>query len=104
MDNVYCYGTEKNLTSCRFDGWGIHDCERTEAAGIRCHERLPPTTPRPPTTTPRPKTPIEDTHPVLEVRVAGGRVPNEGQTDRQRISAPSIHIFAGLRYLDTYEE
>ena len=34
MDNMYCYGTEKSLSDCRFDGWGKHDCERTEAAGM----------------------------------------------------------------------
>jgi len=36
MDNVYCYGTEKHVTDCRFDGWAVHDCQRTEAAGVRC--------------------------------------------------------------------
>ena len=34
MDNLYCYGTEKNLTESHFDGWGVHDCESTETAGL----------------------------------------------------------------------
>ena len=37
----------------RFDGWGINDCERTEAAGVQCKEKPPPSTTPPPTTTPR---------------------------------------------------
>ena len=37
----------------RFEGWGVHDCERTEAAGVQCKEKPPPTTPKPPPTTPR---------------------------------------------------
>lgn len=56
----------------------MHDCERTEAAGVRCHPRLPPTTPAPPTTTPAPKAPIADTHRTMEVRLAGGRNNQEG--------------------------
>ena len=41
------------LFSYRFDGWGTHDCERTEAAGVICKPKPPTTTPPPPTTTPR---------------------------------------------------
>ena len=37
----------------RFDGWSIHDCERTESAGVQCKDKPPPTTPTPPPTTPR---------------------------------------------------
>lgn len=36
MDNLYCVGGEKNLTECRFDGWGVSDCEESEAAGVVC--------------------------------------------------------------------
>lgn len=36
MDNLYCSGREKNLTDCHFDGWGNHDCEHTEIAGVVC--------------------------------------------------------------------
>lgn len=36
MDNIYCDGTEDEISSCRFDGWGKNDCSSTEAAGVIC--------------------------------------------------------------------
>lgn len=36
MDNLYCDGTEKMLSECRFDGWGNSDCAESEAAGVVC--------------------------------------------------------------------
>ena len=36
MDNLYCTGEEKNLSSCRFDGWGANDCTSSESAGVVC--------------------------------------------------------------------
>lgn len=38
MDNVYCAGSEQEITSCRFDGWGTNDCDITETAGVICAE------------------------------------------------------------------
>jgi lysyl oxidase-like protein 2/3/4 len=53
MDNLYCTGEEKNLSGCRFDGWGANDCTSSEAAGVVC---LSPeiTATEEPTTTPKP--------------------------------------------------
>ena len=75
---MYCYGTEARIADCRSDPWGVHDCESTEAAGVRCRENPPPTTAPPPTTTPRPKTPIRRTHQHFDVRITGGRMRGEG--------------------------
>lgn len=36
MDNLYCDGSEEEITKCRFDGWGQSDCDATEAAGVIC--------------------------------------------------------------------
>lgn len=41
MDNVECTGKEPELIGCRFDGWGLSDCEENEAAGVVC--KAPPT-------------------------------------------------------------
>ena len=30
MDNVYCTGKEEVLSSCRFNGWGRHNCGHHE--------------------------------------------------------------------------
>ena len=80
MDNIYCYGTEERLEDCRFEGWGVHDCDRTEAAGVRCKPR-PPSTTTTTTTTPPPKVPILSVAERLEVRLAGGRTEREGRLE-----------------------
>ena len=68
----------------RFDGWGTHDCERTEAAGVQCKPKPPPTTPPPTTTTPRPKIEIHKSHGhSMKVRLAGGRDAFEGRVEVQ---------------------
>lgn len=36
MDNMLCDGTETKLKHCRFDDWGRHDCNTSEAAGVVC--------------------------------------------------------------------
>ncbi|XP_076372395.1 lysyl oxidase homolog 2-like [Tachypleus tridentatus] len=43
MDNLYCSGYERRLQDCPFDGWKVHDCKDTEAAGVVCHEGDIPT-------------------------------------------------------------
>ena len=80
MDNIYCYGTEARLEDCRFEGWGVHDCDRTEAAGVRCKAR-PPSTTTTTTTTPPPKVPILSVAERLDVRLAGGRTEREGRLE-----------------------
>ena len=64
----------------RFDGWGVHDCDRSEAAGVRCKRPPPPSTTTS-TTTPRPRVPIRQSTGSVEVRLAGGRVEDEGRVE-----------------------
>ncbi|KAH7641290.1 lysyl oxidase-like protein [Dermatophagoides farinae] len=40
MDNVMCDGRESSISSCRFNGWNIHDCKTDEAAGVICRVRF----------------------------------------------------------------
>jgi len=80
MDNLYCYGTEKRLDRCRFDGWGAHDCERTEAAGVVCTPH-PPSTTTTTTTTPKPKIPMVKVASDMDIRLAGGRTEKEGRIE-----------------------
>ena len=50
MDGVDCGGSETKLSSCRFNGWGINDCQHYEDVAIICKytpPTLPPTTNRP---------------------------------------------------------
>lgn len=42
LDNVRCQGTERSLSQCRNDGWGISNCEHSEDVGVICD--APPTT------------------------------------------------------------
>ncbi|XP_060086246.1 deleted in malignant brain tumors 1 protein-like [Ylistrum balloti] len=37
MDDVECIGTEKNLAQCVFGGFGVHDCDHSEDAGVICN-------------------------------------------------------------------
>ena len=36
MDDVTCTGQENRLEECQFRGWGNHDCNHSEDAGVRC--------------------------------------------------------------------
>ena len=36
MDELQCSGTESSLGDCQFDGYGQHDCDHTEDAGVIC--------------------------------------------------------------------
>ena len=36
LDNVNCNGNEANLTQCRNNGFGVHDCVPMEDAGVFC--------------------------------------------------------------------
>ncbi|KAJ8031269.1 Deleted in malignant brain tumors 1 protein [Holothuria leucospilota] len=36
LDNVSCTGSESNIGLCESSGWGIHNCEHHEDAGVRC--------------------------------------------------------------------
>ena len=77
-DRVIFYLNSTGLL--RFEGWGVHDCDRTEAAGVRCQPRPAPATTT--TTTPAPpKLPMVEAATSLEVRLAGGRTPSEGRLE-----------------------
>ncbi len=36
LDEVSCFGTERNLRSCSHEGWGIENCGHSEDAGVEC--------------------------------------------------------------------
>ena len=38
MDNVACDGTERELRYCSHNGWGVHNCNHGDDAGVICSE------------------------------------------------------------------
>ncbi|XP_029352823.1 deleted in malignant brain tumors 1 protein-like isoform X2 [Echeneis naucrates] len=40
MDDVECTGTEKSLADCPHRGFGEHDCDHNEDAGVECSETI----------------------------------------------------------------
>lgn len=36
MDDLRCGGSESDLASCTFSGWGVHNCSHSEDVGVEC--------------------------------------------------------------------
>lgn len=36
LDNVHCSGSESGIHLCSHEGWGVHNCQHYEDAGVRC--------------------------------------------------------------------
>lgn len=105
MDNLYCAGGESNLTDCRFDGWGLNDCQDSEAAGVVCKSgpvsRLgvvattsaTTTTPRPttaaPATTPKVATALSTT--AYDLHTLSGRKVQSDMAARLRIKVIDLN-------------
>ncbi|XP_043790473.1 lysyl oxidase homolog 3A-like isoform X2 [Apis laboriosa] len=87
MDNVYCDGSEDELSKCRFDGWGASDCEGGEAAGVICardqqQEAEDGARERSKARRKPEKRRIKDIHQQgVAIRLAGGRVHSEGRVE-----------------------
>ena len=36
LDNVWCVGNESRIRDCKHNGWGRHNCDYRETAGVQC--------------------------------------------------------------------
>ncbi|EOA99642.1 Deleted in malignant brain tumors 1 protein, partial [Anas platyrhynchos] len=60
LDDVECTGTEANFSHCILNGWGLHNCNHEEDAGVVCSGTNP-----------------------LQLRVTDGRSPCAGRVEVQ---------------------
>ena len=37
MDDINCVGSETSILACQYRGWGRHNCDHDEDAGVRCY-------------------------------------------------------------------
>ena len=47
MDDVECNGSERRLDECHHSGWGVHNCDVDEEAGVACDVKRDQTTTKP---------------------------------------------------------
>ena len=40
LDDLICNGTEPSLFDCNHDGIGVHDCDHSEDASVRCQGNI----------------------------------------------------------------
>lgn len=38
LDDVRCSGSETRIEQCAHGGWGVHNCDHSEVAGVKCCE------------------------------------------------------------------
>ncbi|XP_077507111.1 lysyl oxidase homolog 2-like isoform X1 [Amblyomma americanum] len=81
MDNLYCTGEELHIAECPFDGWGVHDCGRDEAAGVECFLPPPPTTTDTPSAVRAKKKIRGRSRGSVKLRLVGGRTRTEGRVE-----------------------
>ncbi|GBM85241.1 Lysyl oxidase 3A [Araneus ventricosus] len=88
MDNMFCTGREFRLDRCRFDGWGVHDCNHAEAAGVVCDgQRARAIAQGTPEISPNAIPAAEKTvirlvtEKDLAIRLVGGRTTTEGRVE-----------------------
>ncbi|KAG1690282.1 Lysyl oxidase 3 [Nymphon striatum] len=82
LDNLFCKGSETNIAKCLHDGWGLHNCRASEAAGVICKSEYRNSTEILQTRRPSTKVQIKyaTSHPV-QVRLSGGRSNWEGRVE-----------------------
>ena len=65
LDNMNCRGTESRLINCRHSGIGVHNCDHTDDAGVRCSGQI-----------------INVVNCTYgDVRLVGGSAPNKGRVE-----------------------
>lgn len=76
MKDLFCDGSEKRLSNCRFDHWDNTECDQSEVAGVICSNKTSFVG-----VSKKPTVSSKFERSVMKLRLNGGRTKMEGRIE-----------------------